>query len=96
MCLRCACVQLIRRFSGHHTHEITAMAFMDKDERYIVSVASDKSLRIWDTKSEENTPIWKYFLPANAIAVQATDEKTIFVGDSLGNLCLLRVSGLFA
>ena len=84
---------MVRSYSGHHTHEITGLAFADTAERFLVSVASDKSVRVWDTRTGEACPrpIAQFFCTANVLSVCQVGEKCLYVGDSVGNLCQLQL-----
>ena len=64
-----------------HDEAITNIHIKSEDE--IITVSEDKTLKIWNIKSEECT--YTYYMDIYATAINMKDDK-IIVGDSLGNV----------
>lgn len=64
-----------------HSEAITNIHIISEDE--IITVSEDKTLKIWNIKSEECT--YTYYMDIYATSINMNDDK-IIVGDSLGNV----------
>jgi WD40 repeat protein len=81
----------LRTIHGH-TGGIDAVAVVAGG--WIMSAATDGTLRVWDLKSGACLALFPWDYPFTSVAVTTRPPYTVVAGDSQGNVLLFRIENL--